>query len=56
MEPNNIEKLIQDNFKDRSIEPSAQARERLIVALNTKPKKKKKLQYQNQKNLKTEVY
>ena len=43
MEPNNIEKLIQDNFKDRSIEPSAQARERLIVALNTKPKKKKKL-------------
>ncbi|WP_282030893.1 hypothetical protein [Winogradskyella eximia] len=43
MEPNNIEKLIQDNFKDRSIEPSAQARERLIVALNTKPKKKKNL-------------
>ncbi|WP_418636889.1 hypothetical protein [Winogradskyella sp.] len=43
MEPNNIEKLIQDNFKDRSIEPSSEARERLIMALNTKPKKKKKL-------------
>ncbi|WP_178985470.1 hypothetical protein [Winogradskyella helgolandensis] len=43
MEPNNIEKLVQDNFKDRSIEPSAQARERLIVALNTKPKNNKKL-------------
>ncbi|WP_179320025.1 hypothetical protein [Winogradskyella helgolandensis] len=43
MEPNNIEKLIQDNFKDRSIEPSAQARERLIVALSTKPKNNKKL-------------
>ncbi|WP_405571695.1 hypothetical protein [Winogradskyella sp. Asnod2-B02-A] len=43
MEPDNIEKLIQDNFKDRSIEPSSQARERLIVALNTEPKKKKKL-------------
>ncbi|REE07890.1 hypothetical protein DFQ09_11084 [Winogradskyella pacifica] len=43
MEPNNIEKLIQDNFKDRHIEPSSQARERLIIALNSKPKKKKKL-------------
>ena len=43
MEPDNIEKLIQDNFKDRSIEPSSQARERLIVALNNEPKKKKKL-------------
>lgn len=43
MEPDNIEKLIQDNFKDRSIEPSSQARERFIVALNNEPKKKKKL-------------
>ena len=43
MEPDNIEKIIQDNFKKREIKPSSEARERLIVALNTPPKKKKKL-------------
>ncbi|WP_179377209.1 hypothetical protein [Winogradskyella wichelsiae] len=43
MELNNIENLIKENFKDRSIKPSSEARNRLIVALNTKPKKKKKL-------------
>ncbi|WP_179353607.1 hypothetical protein [Winogradskyella vidalii] len=43
MEPDNIEKIIQDNFKEREIAPSSEARERLIVALNTKPKKKRKM-------------
>ena len=43
MEPNNIEKLIKATIKERSIEPSADARNRLIEALNSKPKKKKKL-------------
>jgi hypothetical protein len=41
MEQHNIEKLIKEAIKDRSIEPSKQARERLITALNSEPKKKK---------------
>jgi hypothetical protein len=43
MEPNRIEKLIKNTINERRIEPSADARTRLIEALNSKPKKKKKL-------------
>lgn len=43
MEPDNVEKIIKDTFKEREIAPSSEARERLIVTLNTKPKKKRKL-------------
>ncbi|WP_225037153.1 hypothetical protein [Winogradskyella sp. SM1960] len=43
MEPDNVEKIIKNTFKEREISPSSEARERLIVALNTKPKKKRKL-------------
>jgi hypothetical protein len=43
MEQNNIEKLVKEAIKDRSVEPSMQARERLITALNSEPKKKKRL-------------
>lgn len=41
MEQHNIEKLVKEAIKDRNIEPSLQARERLITALNSEPKKKK---------------
>ncbi|RCW92784.1 hypothetical protein [Winogradskyella arenosi] len=43
MELDNIEKLIQDNFESREIKPSLEAKERLIIALNTNLKKKKKM-------------
>ncbi|MDB9782172.1 hypothetical protein OAB88_03560 [Winogradskyella sp.] len=42
MEPNGIEKYIKDVLKDKHIEPSAKARERLINALNTDVKQKRK--------------
>ena len=43
MEHNNIEKLVKEAIKNRSVEPSMQARERLIKALNFELKKKKRL-------------
>ncbi len=41
MEPNNIEEFVKTSLKESEIIPSAEARERLIAALNGKPKKKK---------------
>jgi hypothetical protein len=43
MEQHNIEKLVKEAIKELSIEPSMQARERLIAGLHTEPKKKKRL-------------
>lgn len=43
MEPNNIEDLIKSALDQRKINPSPEAKERLILALNSKPKKKKVL-------------
>lgn len=41
MEQDNIDELIEQTIKERSIEPSSYAKKRLIVALNSKPKDKK---------------
>lgn len=41
MEQNNIEQLIKNRIRERSIKPAPEARERLINVLNSKPKKKK---------------
>lgn len=41
MEQNNIEELIKNRIRERNIKPAPEARERLISALNSKPKKKK---------------
>lgn len=41
MEPNNIEQLVKTTFDDRHIEPSSNARERLVDALNSESKTKR---------------
>ena len=47
MEQNNIEKFVKKVLKERSIEPTPEARERLIEALNSSGQKKKRMLWAN---------
>ena len=47
MEQNNIEKFVKKVLKERSIEPTPEARERLIEALNSSGQKKKRTLWAN---------